>query len=274
MKEGEKAVIIVATHKPYRMPEDELYLPLHVGAEGKVDKNGNPLDFGFAKDNTGDNISALNPGFSELTGLYWGWKNLDADYIGLAHYRRHFGLRNGDDVWKRVLTYEDLQPYLGKVRIFVPTKRCYYIETLYTHYEHTHYSNQLDETRTIISDMYPEYLDTYDKVLNQDSGYMFNMMIMERNLLDEYCTWLFNILFELRGRIDQPNLSSYQGRFYGRVSEIIFNVWLEYQLTTGRVARDEVMELTCLPMEKENWIHKGTAFLLAKYFGIKYKGSF
>lgn len=27
--------IIVATHKKYRMPKDKMYLPVHVGAEGK-----------------------------------------------------------------------------------------------------------------------------------------------------------------------------------------------------------------------------------------------
>ena len=65
------------------MPKDEMYLPVHVGAEGKD-------DIGYQKDNTRDNISVKNPFFCELTGLYWAWKNLDADYIGLAHYRRHF----------------------------------------------------------------------------------------------------------------------------------------------------------------------------------------
>jgi hypothetical protein len=75
--------IIVASHKKYRMPNDKIYLPLHVGAEGKN-------DFGFEKDNSGENISSKNPFFCELTGLYWAWKNLNDDYIGLAHYRRHF----------------------------------------------------------------------------------------------------------------------------------------------------------------------------------------
>ena len=28
-----------------------MYLPLHVGAEGKTDQNGNPLDLGYQKDN-------------------------------------------------------------------------------------------------------------------------------------------------------------------------------------------------------------------------------
>ncbi len=41
--------ILVAAHKQYWMPEDSVYLPLHVGAEGK-------LDLGYTKDNTGDNI--------------------------------------------------------------------------------------------------------------------------------------------------------------------------------------------------------------------------
>ena len=42
--------ILVATHKAYWMPEDDVYIPLHVGREGKQ-------DLGFVGDNTGDNIS-------------------------------------------------------------------------------------------------------------------------------------------------------------------------------------------------------------------------
>ena len=86
--------IVVATHKKYEMPKDKMYLPLHVGAEGKMDPNGNVLDLGYVKDNTGDNISEKNSSYCELTGLYWAWKNLTADYIGLVHYRRYFGKRD------------------------------------------------------------------------------------------------------------------------------------------------------------------------------------
>ena len=78
-----KAQITVIAHKPYAMPLCELYLPLHVGAEGKE-------NIGFTPDNTGDNISVKNPYFCELTGLYWAWKNLNCDYLGLVHYRRYF----------------------------------------------------------------------------------------------------------------------------------------------------------------------------------------
>ena len=51
--------ILVATHKAYWMPEDDVYLPLHVGREGKQ-------DLGFVGDNTGDNISLKNPNFCEI----------------------------------------------------------------------------------------------------------------------------------------------------------------------------------------------------------------
>ena len=43
--------VIVATHKKYDMPRDEMYLPVHVGAEGKKDSAGNDLDLGYVKDN-------------------------------------------------------------------------------------------------------------------------------------------------------------------------------------------------------------------------------
>lgn len=264
----EKSVkIIVATHKKYQMPSDLMYVPVHVGADGKE-------DLGYTKDNIGDNISALNPSFCELTGLYWAWKNLDADYIGLAHYRRHFSLKKKKGKWDSVLTYNDIKPYLDKVKIFVPKKRKYYIETLYSHYKHTHYSEQLDITKLIIREKYPECIDSFKKVMEQRSGYMFNMMIMKKELLNDYCKWLFDILFELQKRLNMKELSAFQGRFFGRVSEIIFNVWLDYQISHGLMQKDEVMELNCIHMEKINWWKKGTAFLKAKFFGERYEGSF
>jgi len=259
--------IIIATHKQYKMPKDQMYVPVHVGAEGKN-------DLGYTKDNSGENISSLNPSFCELTGLYWAWKNLNADYIGLAHYRRHFSLKKKNDKWDSILTYKQIEPYLSQIRVFVPKKRKYYIETLYSHYEHTHYIEQLDVTKDIITEKYPDYVDAYNQVMNQRYGYMFNMMIMEKELVDEYCTWLFDILFELKNRLNMPELSSFQGRFYGRVSELIFNVWLTCQIQNGRIKQSQIKELDCIHMENINWWKKGLAFLKAKFFGKRYEGSF
>lgn len=271
---GKNVKIVIATHKKYRMPKDKMYIPIHVGAECRKDKNGNAVELGYIKDNTGDNISKLNSSFCELTALYWAWKNVEADYIGLAHYRRHFSMKRKKDIWKSVLTYKQLVPYLGRIRVFTPNKRRYYIESLYSHYAHTHYAEQLDETRKIILEKYPEYLKAYDKVLKRDYGYMFNMMIMDKKCFEHYCKWLFDILFELKTKIDMPKLSAFQGRFYGRISEIMFNVWLEYQIVNGKSKKKEIKELQCIHMEKINWLKKGGAFLKAKFLHERYEGSF
>ena len=264
--------VVVASHKEYRMPEDALYLPLQVGAEL------NSADFGYEKDNTGDNISSLNPDFCELTGLYWAWKNLDADYIGLVHYRRHFSMRKkGSDPFDNLLTLKEIEPYTDKIKVFVPKKRNYYIETLYSHYAHTHFASHLDVTRNIIRERYPEYDKCCEKVFNSKSGYMFNMLIMKSELLDEYCTWLFDILFELKNRVTEEeieSMSAFQRRFYGRVSEILFNVWIMKKIEDGELRNSEVKELKCIHMEKVNWFKKGSAFLAAKFTNKKYEGSF
>ena len=259
--------IIVATHKAYRMPTDPMYLPVFVGAKGKK-------SIGFQRDDEGENISELNPFFCELTGLYWAWKNLECDYLGLVHYRRHFSTKKKTASWESVLKQDDRKEELGKIKVFVPGKRRYLIENLYDHYKHTHYAEQLDETRHIIEENYPEYVEAYDKTIKQTWGYMFNMMIMEKGLADEYCEWLFDILFMLRGRCSAEGLSPYQARYFGRVSEILFNVWLNQKLTVGTLRPKEVKEIPFISMEKVNWGKKGMAFLRAKFLGKRYEGSF
>ena len=149
--------------------------------------------------------------------------------------------------------------------------RHYIIESLYSHYQHTHYIEHLYVTRGIISQKYPEYIEIYDKVLRQTSGHMFNMMIMDKELLNEYCEWLFSILFELEKKIDVRQMSNFQGRYCGRVSEIIFNVWLNYQIETGRISKDEVKILPYVYMEKVDWLKKVSRFLRAKLFHEKYE---
>ena len=115
--------IIVATHKKYEMPQDAMYLPLHVGAEGKTDQNGNPLDLGYQKDNTGEkHFKQKTLRIVSLQAYIGHGKNLDTDYTGLAHYRRHFGKKTKAP-FEGVLTYNELCPMLGKYKIFVPKKK-------------------------------------------------------------------------------------------------------------------------------------------------------
>lgn len=76
----------VALHEKYALPTDALYTPIQAGAAIHP-----PL--GLMRDDTGENISAKNGSYCELTVLYWMAHNVDADWYGLCHYRRYFSLR-------------------------------------------------------------------------------------------------------------------------------------------------------------------------------------
>ena len=199
--------MIVATHKKYEMPKDLMYVPLQVGADGKEKITD------YEQDNIGDNISSKNPYFCELTGLYWAWKNLDADYIGLSHYRRHFSLskklpKEVNERIEKVLNYKEVSKILDKVDIILPNKRKYYIENLYSHYKHTMYIEPLDKTGKIIEEKYPEYIEEFKKLQKRTSAHMFNMFIMKKEILNDYCKWLFYILFELETRCSNLKYNS------------------------------------------------------------------
>ena len=171
------------------------------------------------------------------------------------------------------MRYKDIVADLKKKKVFVPRKRQYYIETLYSHYKHTHHIRHLDMTREIIREIYPEYLDSFDKAINRRWGYMFNMMIMKRELFDEYCCWLFNILFELWNRVGNEGLSEFQSRYCGRIGELIFNVWLTEQMEAGKVHKNEIKEIPVIYLENTGWLKKPCNFLKAKFFGKKYEKS-
>ncbi|MBQ6676321.1 MAG: DUF4422 domain-containing protein [Ruminococcus sp.] len=243
--------IIVAAHKPYKMPKGDIYLPLHVGAQGKD-------SIGFTPDNTGDNISEKNPNYCELTGLYWAWKNLDAQFIGLAHYRRHFS--NGRlcrDKWKRVISKAELEKKLTEYPVLLPTPRNYWIETSYTQYAHAHHAKDLDLTREILAEKYPDYLPAFDKVMGLTIGHRFNMFIMKKSYFDRWCEWLFDVLFTLEERLDISGYSQNDARVFGFVAERLLDVWL----ITSRV---KYKDIPYVFMEKQNWLKKGGGFVKRK----------
>lgn len=257
--------ILIATHKKYEMPKEKCYLPIHVGSSGKK-------SIGYVSDDEGDNISEKNPYYCELTGLYWGWKNLKCDYVGLAHYRRHFTKKSlvsrlFSNKFDCILRDKEIESLLKKYDVILPKKRKYYIETLYSHYAHTHYAEHLDETRNIICKYYGDYIKDFDIVMKRTNAHMFNMFIMKKELADEYCDWLFSILDKLEGKIDAEKYDSYQARLYGRVSELLLDVWLEHK-------KLKYKEISCMHMERINWLDKGIKFLNAKFTLKKFEKSF
>ena len=247
--------VIVATHKPYWMPTDPLYVPVQVGAEGKD-------SLGFTRDNTGENISSKNANYCELTGLYWAWKNLNCGYLGLAHYRRHFTMMKGTGDRRDAISLDQARGMLTGCDVLLPTKRNYWIETNYQQYIHAHHAEDLDETRKIIEEKCPEYIPAYDASMKKTTGHRFNMFIMKKELVDAYCSWLFDILFELEKRLDISDYSANDKRVFGFVSERLLDVWLE----TNHI---KYKDIPYIFLEKENWITKGVNFVMRKLEGKK-----
>lgn len=248
--------ILVATHKAYRMPEDPVYLPIHVG------KDSSSVSLPYQGDNTGDNISGKNPHYCELTALYWAWKNLDADYIGLTHYRRHFALRRPGlfckDKFPYILSSTEVEPLLQSYPVLLPEQRNYFIETNYSQYIHAHPAESLDQTRSIIGRLCPDYLTSFDAVMKRTKAHRFNMFIMKKELFHGYCEWLFPILFTLEAELDISAYDTYNQRIFGFISERLLDVYLEKNSLAYK-------ELPVLFMEKEHWFKKGFAFLMRKF---------
>ncbi|MDR3258880.1 MAG: DUF4422 domain-containing protein [Fusobacteriaceae bacterium] len=248
--------ILVATHKKYNIPNNDIYMPLHVGKEGKE-------DLGYVGDNTGDNISDKNPYFCELTGLYWAWKNLKCNYIGLVHYRRHFSNSNyftiyfSKNKYNLFLKSNDIYNILKSYDIILPKKRNYCIETVYDHYKHSHFEKDMLEVKNIINEKYPQYIDNFNKVMNGKNLHLFNMFICKKEYFDEYCSWIFGILFEVEKRIDISQYDVYQSRIYGFLGERLFNVWINNK-------KLKIYECNIINIEKINWIKKIVKFLKNK----------
>lgn len=247
--------IVVATHKEYHIPEDPIYLPVQVGRALN-------LQLPYTGDDTGSNISEKNSSFCELTGLYWAWKNLDCEYVGLCHYRRYFGESNSPFVpaQQRILRIEKAAACLESAPILLPCKRDYFIETNYSQYVHAHHAEDLEETRRILQEKHAEYLPVYDAYMKKTTGHRFNMFVMRRDLLNQYCEWLFDILFELERRLDISSYTPYDQRVFGFIAERLLDVWIEKN-------RHPYTELPVVNMESQHWLKKGTRFLLRKFRG-------
>jgi hypothetical protein len=244
----ENIKIFIATHKNYNFPNLNIYIPLHVGREGKQ-------DFGYLADNTGDNISSKNANYCELTGLYWIWKNCDCDYVGLVHYRRYFSNRGyfvrkyGKNKYNYILKKEQILKILKAKDIIVPKQKKYLFQTIREGYNKNHYSKDMDEIGKIIDSKYPEYMETFENFMNGKKICICNMFIMKKTDFDKYCSWLFDILFELESRIDISNYNKYQARIYGFISERLFNVWIIYN--KYNLAYIPVLETEPIPFFKK-----------------------
>ena len=176
--------IFVASHKPDKVYEDNVYTPIHVGRAISKYKEEMANMIG---DDTGDNISEKNQSYCELTATYWVWKNVkNADYVGLAHYRRYYETKFSNDNVDQVMNGYDamlVKPYLND--IYMRNK----LRTVLTMEDEAIFFS-------VIKKLYPECDKSVIDYLYGFRDIPCNMFVMRREIFNKYCEFLFSILFE------------------------------------------------------------------------------
>lgn len=175
------------------------------------------------KDDSGDNISLKNRMYCELTALYWAWKNDSSEYVGLSHYRRRFDLSKAELGW---VTKNNVD-----VVLTIPVINTRGVGKQYCLDHGKDDWNILEEE---IHKMHPQYDEAFDVFQKQIYFYPCNMFIMRRDVLEEYCEWLFPLLFACESRIGTKQ-DSYQNRYAGFLAERLLNVYLYFNRDRLRI---------------------------------------
>lgn len=164
-------------------------------------------------DNTGENISCKNKEYCELTALYWIWKNDTSDYAGLGHYRRHFEL-NEELIHK--LAQSDVD-----VILTIPILNFPSVGYLY---KQDHIAKDWEIMMEAIKELQPEYSETANRLQDGIFYYAYNMIIAKKNILDDYCKWLFPILEYCEEHCEKKD-DKYQNRYLGFLAERLLSIY-------------------------------------------------
>lgn len=209
----------------YREPE---YISvLQVGAD-----NSPKNCVGF-KDYEGDNISEKNGNYSELTGLYWIWKNYlrtreDHDYYGLVHYRRLLDLSE-DDILR--LKDNDIDAVLPYPMPYSPN--------IEVHHRRYLTDGEWTSVLNVLHELCPEYAKAFEDILEQEYLYNYNIILAKRKVLEEYCAWLFPILFRIE-EMNDPEGKKAPNRYIGYVGENLETLYFMYHKHNLRIAHTGV----------------------------------
>lgn len=245
IKQDNELNIWVASHKDIdaMFEYEEQHKFIHVGAAINEETKY------FFKDNVGDNISIKNRTHSELTGIYWVWKNKNnSKYVGFEHYRRHFNIKK-----------DEVLDFLKEKDIILPEKEKL-LDTPRRQYETSHSSYDMKTIELIINDMYPSYVNSFHTYMEHGNlMYCRNMFITRSEVFDEMCEFVFSILNEMEKRYNIKTTSdwerhiklvatdadpnnpfkntslSYQLRVCGFLSERLFYLWIMHNIPQNRI---------------------------------------
>ena len=188
-------------------------IPVHAGAS--IDE----FCLAEIRDNFGENISDKNKNYSELTVLYWVWKNKlcvkgseDGErnqYFGLSQYRRVLVL--SEDDMTRIVD-NDIDAILPFPMPYEPD--------IEVHHRRYLKDEDWDAVLKAIEELQPEYAAYLPGVLSQQWLYNYNIILARKGVLREYCEWLFPILERVE-ELSVPKGYERQDRYIGYIAETL-----------------------------------------------------
>lgn len=192
-----------------------------------------------------DNISEKNPYYSELTAMYWAWKNIkilypDIKYIGLFHYRRYIAFDERESFVEAInkpesdiLNYKIDSGQIAKIidiiedgKIILAHRITFPYSTA-MQYKLCHFSQDLRVLADVIKNKFADYYPAFMEVMNGNKLFARNIFIMKYEDFCKYCEWLFAVFDEVDKRINyKAYYSPYQIRVPAFMSERLFNVYI------------------------------------------------
>lgn len=231
----------------------------------------------IAGDDTGDNISYKHDRYSEFTVQYWAWKNCDADYYGLCHYRRYLSFADQEFPTKQFQGFVEEQTITEKVikkyclnsaeemyNKIVPydavVGKSFDIENMPDHIHHINLfelfqnhpriviSREILELLTqLVRERFPQYYPALLERWASQEVIGFNCFVMKKELFSKMCDFEFDIMKQLENQID---FSSYEGnsvRIIGYLGEILYGTFIQWMKDEGYAVDERQMILFWKP---------------------------
>lgn len=172
-------------------------------------------------DNTGDNISTKNSNYSELSVLYWAWKNSNKSVIGLEHYRRFLRVTEAD-----LFMLID-----GEVDAVLPFPMIY---TPDISEQRRRWISNSDWAATLqaLKELAPEYFSCVGEIDSQPYYLNYNMIIARKEVLNEYCAFLFPVLERVEELTDGEKRKD---RYIGYIGEYLCTVYFLMMEKEGKM---------------------------------------
>lgn len=224
--------LFVCCHEQTTVPAHRLLCPLQVGAALNEKRFA-----GFAYDDEGENISSWNRYYCELTGHFWAYKNVQADYYGFFHHRRYlypdehaskpYIIRHKPNLGK--LRYDEFPALIERFDLILPCREemCVPVRS---HYAKAHRMEDLALAQQLVLAQYPQMRSALQAYLDGTACYFGNIFIMRREVFVDYCRWLFPLLADFDAAVADRPL-----RVDGYIAERLLGVYATYRQRTLRI---------------------------------------